>query len=109
MTVEAFFAWEKKSIRRACIQKAEQAEVRTTKLALIWELRKTGVFVLERGSLDDYYPEAVTGPDKPTRAQAFRDAFDTRDKILPLSPEQTCPVTGKVGTEFEFVCSTIFC
>jgi putative ATP-dependent endonuclease of the OLD family len=106
--VAAFFAWEKKSIRRDCIQKAEQAEVRTPKLALIWELRKNGVFVLERGALDDYYPEGITGPDKPSKAQAFRDAFNTRDNILPLSPEQTCPVTGKVGKEFEFVCSTIF-
>jgi len=106
--VDVFFDWEKKNIRRDCIQKAEQADVQTTKLALIWELRKKGVFVLERGALDDYYPAGVTGPDKPSRAQAFREAFDTRDKILPLSPKQTCPVTGKVSTEFEFVCSTIF-
>lgn len=106
--VDAFFAWEKKSIRRDCIQKAEQVEVQTTKLALIWELRKKGVFVLEHGALDDYYPAGITGPDKPSRAQAFREAFDTRDKILPLSPQQTCPLTGKVSTEFEFVCSTIF-
>jgi len=35
--------------------------------------------------LDDYYPAGVTGPDKPSRAQAFREAFDTREKILPLS------------------------
>jgi putative ATP-dependent endonuclease of the OLD family len=106
--VDAFFAWEKKNIRRDSIQKAEHADVRTTKLALLWELRKNGVFVLERGALDDYYPPAVTGRDKPSRAQAFREAFDTRDKLLPLSPEQTCPATGTVSTEFEFVCSTIF-
>lgn len=106
--VDAFFAWEKKNIRRDCIQKAEHADVRTTKLALLWELRRNGVFVLERGALDDYYPPVVTGPDKPSRAQAFREAFDTRDKLLSLSPEQTCPVTGKVRAEFEFICSKIF-
>jgi putative ATP-dependent endonuclease of the OLD family len=106
--VEAFFSWEKKNIRRDCIQKAEQVDVKKTKLALIWELRKKGVFVLERGALDDYYPAGITGQDKPSRAQAFRDAFNTRDQILPLSPQQTCPITGKVSSEFEFVCSTIF-
>lgn len=106
--VALFFAWEKKSIRRDCIQKAEQAEVRTPKLALIWELRKNGVFVLERGALEDYYPAGITGRDKPSRAQAFRYAFNTRAKILPLSPEQICPASGKVGKEFEFVCSAIF-
>jgi len=106
--VAAFFAWEKKIIRRDCIQKAEQADVLATKLALIWELRKNGVFVLERGALDDYYPAEINGHDKPSKAQAFRDSFDTRDKILPLSSQQTCPATGKVGSEFEFVCSIIF-
>ncbi|MDZ4696862.1 MAG: AAA family ATPase [Deltaproteobacteria bacterium] len=106
--VGAFFSWEKKNIRLDCIRKAEQTDIQTTKMALIWELRKKGVFVLERGALDDYYPTGLTGPDKPSRAQAFREVFDTRDKILPLSSQQTCPVTGKVSTEFEFVCSTIF-
>jgi putative ATP-dependent endonuclease of OLD family len=106
--VDAFFAWEKKSIRRDSIQKAEQPEVKAIKLALIWELRKKGVFILERGTLDDYYPAGVTGPDKPSRAQAFRDSIKTREKLLSLSPEQTCPITGKVSREFEFVCSAIF-
>lgn len=106
--VDAFFAWEKKNIRRDCIQRAEQADIQATKLALIWELRNKGVFVLERGALDDYYPAGVAGPDKPSRAQAFREAFATREQILPLSPQQTCPVTGKVCVEFEFICSTIF-
>jgi hypothetical protein len=106
--VEAFFAWEKKNIRRDCIRKAEQAQVKTTKLALLWELRKQGVFVLERGALEDYYPPEVTGADKPSKAQAFRSAFDTREKILPLCPQQTCPTTGKVSSEFEFISSSIF-
>jgi putative ATP-dependent endonuclease of OLD family len=106
--VEAFFAWEKKNIRRDCIRKAEQAEVKTTKLALLWELRKQGVFVLERGALEDYYPPEVTGADKPSKAQAFRLAFDTREKILPLCPQQTCLATGEVSSEFEFISSAIF-
>jgi predicted ATP-dependent endonuclease of OLD family len=106
--VDAFFAWEKKNIRRDCIRKAEQPEVKAAKLALLWELRKNGVFVLERGALDDYYPEGITGPDKPSRAQAFRAACASREAILPLSPQQKCPATGTVASEFEFICSAIF-
>lgn len=106
--VEAFFSWEKKNIRRECIRKAEQAEVKAVKLALIWELRKNGVFVLECGALDDYYPPEVTGPDKPSKAQSFRNVFSTKEQILPLSPQQTCPVSGTVSSEFEFICSAIF-
>jgi predicted ATP-dependent endonuclease of OLD family len=108
VAVETFFAWEKKNIRRECICKAEQPEVFRTKLALIWELRKKGIFVLERGCLDDYYPESVTGADKPSRAQAFRRTFTSREQLLPLSPQQTCPNTARVASEFEFICSAIF-
>ncbi|MFM9966547.1 MAG: AAA family ATPase [Planctomycetaceae bacterium] len=106
--VEAFFAWEKKNIRRECIRKAEQPDIRSTKLALIWELRKKGVFVLECGALDDYYPPEVTGPDKPSKAQAFRNLISKAEDVLRLSPQQTCPTTNNVCSEFEFICSAIF-
>jgi putative ATP-dependent endonuclease of the OLD family len=106
--VEAFFAWEKKNIRLECICKAEQADVKAAKLALIWELRKNGVFVLERGALEDYYPPEISGQDKPSKAQAFRKQYSTLEQILPLSPQQICPVSKRVASEFEFICSTIF-
>ena len=107
-SVDAFFAWEKKLLRRDAIRLADSGPIYESKMALIWELRKTGVFVLERGSLDDYYPGSVAGPDKPSRAQAFRREFDAPSKLLPLSPEQTSPATGEVRTEFEFICAQIF-
>ena len=106
--VEAFFEWEKKNIRRECIRKAESEEVKTAKMALIWELRKQGVFVLESGALDDYYPTGVSGHDKPSKAQTFRKLSLTRDQMVKLSPEQKCPFTGTVSSEFEFICSAIF-
>lgn len=106
--VDNFFAWEKKNIRRECIRRAEQEEVKKHKLALIWELRKNGVFVLEQGALEDYFPEEIKGNDKPSKAQNFRNAFTRREQILPLCPQQTCPATGKVSSEFEFIFSTIF-
>jgi len=106
--VDAFFAWEKHNIRRECIRMAEQADIKMAKLALIWELRKDDVFVLEQGTLEDYFPSGVEGSDKPSKAQAFRNAFIQREQILPLSPQQTCPVTGKVSSEFEFIFSKIF-
>lgn len=106
--VEAFFAWEKKHLRQDVIRKADQADIRAAKIALLWELRRSGVFVLERGALDDYYPTEVKGNDKPSKAQSFCEKFDTRDSLLPLSPEQTCPDSGKTSTEFEFIFGPIF-
>jgi putative ATP-dependent endonuclease of the OLD family len=106
--IDTFFAWEKKNIRRDYIRKAEQAEIKESKIALIWELRKNGVFILEGGALENYFPPEVTGPDKPSKAQAFRKLYTKRDQILPLSPKQICPDTGLVRTEFEFIFSKIF-
>jgi hypothetical protein len=106
--VEVFFAWEKKNIRRDCIRKAEKADINAAKLALIWELRKDGIFVLQQGALEDYFPAEIKGADKPSKAQAFRNAFTLREQVLPLSSQQTCPVTGKVSSEFEFIFSQIF-
>lgn len=108
LAVEAFFSWEKKNVRRECIRKAEQAEVKAAKLDLIWELRNDGIFILERGALDDYYPPGVTGFDKPSKALAFRNTILKREQVLPLSPQQTCPITGMVSSEFEFIFSAIF-
>jgi putative ATP-dependent endonuclease of OLD family len=105
--VGAFFSWEKKNLRRNLIQNASEGNIKAIKLSLIWELRKNRVFVLEKGALDDYYPPGVTG-DKTTKAQSFIGLHDTRQKILRLSPVQTCPVNGDSSTEFEFICDRIF-
>lgn len=106
--VGAFFAWEKKHLRRDCIQQAGDPTVQQLKSELLWELRSANVFVLERGALDDYYPPSVTGSDKPSRAQAFCSEMDTPEKLLSLCSQQTCPTTGETRGEFEFICSQIF-
>lgn len=105
-----FFAWERKNLRRDVLSAATSSEVKEFKLALIWELRRGGTFILERGALDGYYPADLPGgsTDKPKRAQHFIDAHDTREKVLPLSSQQTCPDSGMVATEFEFIFSRIF-
>jgi hypothetical protein len=106
--VEEFFSWERKSVRRDIIRKAEIESIRTTKLNLIWQLRNNGVFVLERGALEDYYPAGITGADKPSRAQAFVATCNTRESVIALCPKQICPNTGEERAEFEFMCAAIF-
>lgn len=108
--VKAFFAWERKNLRQDCLREAAFPEVKNLKSALIWELRKAGTFILERGALEHYYPTDLPGgnQDKTHRAQKFIEACHTREKLLPLSSLQTCPSTGKEATEFEFIFSQIF-
>lgn len=106
--VDNFFTWERKKPRRKCIEEAASEAVKTAKEAVLWELRRNGIYVLERGALDDYYSEQVVGGDKPAKAQSFCDRFTTREHVVPLSSLQECPVTGEVKTELEFIFSSIF-
>lgn len=106
--VDDFFAWERRKPRRKCIEKAASEAVKTAKEAVLWELRRNGIHVLERGALDDYYTAQVVGGDKPAKAQSFCDQFKTREHIIPLSSTQKCPVTNEEKTEFEFIFSSIF-
>jgi len=106
--VDEFFAWERKKPRRKCIEEAASEAVKTAKEAVLWELRRSGIHVLERGALDDYYTEQVVGGDKPAKAQSFCERFTTREQVIPLSAVQRCPTTGEEKTEFEFIFASIF-
>jgi hypothetical protein len=106
--VKAFFDWESKHARRECIRLAEQDKVKVSKMALLEELGRSGVFVLERGALDDYYPPGVVGQDKPSKALSFCNLYKTRDQIVPLSSIRSTPPTGEALTEWETICASIF-
>ena len=106
--VETFFAWEKKHARYDCIRDASEGKVEAVKTALISELRRRGVFVLERGSLEDYYPCEVTGPDKPSKARRFRALLTTRSQMEGLCGSFRCPRTAKDICELECICSAAF-
>lgn len=106
--VDEFFAWERKKPRRKCIEEAASEAVRTAKEAVLWELRRNGIHVLEKGTLDDYYTEQVVGGDKPAKALSFCEQFTTRDQMIPLSGAHRCSTTGEEKTEFEFIFASIF-
>jgi putative ATP-dependent endonuclease of the OLD family len=106
--VDNFFAWEKKYLRRECLEKAVNPEIYRKKHELLWVLRQQNIFILERGALDDYYPSGLSGKDKPTKAQSFIANHGTRESLLALCSEYTCPTTKKSLSEFEWVCSGIF-
>lgn len=106
--VDKFFAWEKKHLRRECLEKAANPEINKVKHELLWALRQQNIFILERGALDDYYPPGLPGKDKPTKAQSFIAKHSTRESLLALCSKHTCPKTQKSLSEFEWVCSGVF-
>lgn len=65
----------------------------TEKYELLQKLRDNNIFILSHGAIESYYPEGITGEDKPTKAL---------NAIKFLKEQQDCKVhlpTIKVGTE----------
>lgn len=83
--MDEFFAWERKKTRLAVLEDASDKDVLMLKRELLARLRQQDVYVLERGAIEEYYPPGITGPDKPTRAQAFCSVVTSREAALALS------------------------
>jgi putative ATP-dependent endonuclease of the OLD family len=77
------------------------------KMAFLCDLRDHEVFVLARGSVEDYYPPGIEGRDKPARAESFQRLIKTRDDVLKLA-EDVPRTNGQMVNEFEAIFGSIF-
>ena len=101
-TVEAFFAWQRKSDRLAVLKTSTDVKMLQLKHRLLEMLRTVDVYVLERGAIEQYYPDTITGVDKPSRAQDFCAKVATRDAIFACCSEQEFMRDGQLVKEKEF-------
>jgi len=100
--VEAFFAWQRKSERLDILQNSEDADMLALKHRLLELLRVEDIYVLDRGAIEDYYPDCVTGPDKPSRAQAFCEQVTTPEAVLDCCGELACTQGENTEPQKEF-------
>ncbi|MEM7670513.1 MAG: AAA family ATPase, partial [Pseudomonadota bacterium] len=100
--VEDFFAWQRKSDRLDVLQNSDDATMLALKHRLLEMLRDEDIYVLDRGAIEDYYPDTVTGPDKPSRAQAFCEQVATPETILECCGELACTKGEKTEPQKEF-------
>lgn len=100
--VEAFFAWQSKSERLDVLKNSDDAEIQRLKHRLLEMLRGLDVYVLERGAIEQYYPDTIVGVDKPSQAQDFCAKVATRDAILECCGEQEVMRDGTLTKEKEF-------
>ena len=108
--VEAFFAWQRKSDRLAVLKSSTDEQMLKLKYRLLEMLRTVDVYVLERGAIEEYYPDTVVGADKPSRAQDFCAKGSTRNAILACCGEQEFERDdGQVREkEFSLIFSRVF-
>ncbi len=101
--VDAFFGWQRKPDRLAVLKTSTDEQLLQLKWQLLKMLRAVDVYVLERGAIEQYYPDTITGMDKPTRAQTFCGKVATRDAILACCGEQTIESAGVQTRHKEFI------
>lgn len=76
------------------------------KRKLLAELRSSGVFVLEKGAIEKYYPDTVTGRDKPSKAQSFCDKVSSYQELCDLCESVAC--SGGTKPELRLIMESIF-
>jgi putative ATP-dependent endonuclease of OLD family len=108
--VEAFFGWQRKDERLSVLMTSDDPRIVESKRSLLGLLRAVDTYVLERGAIEQYYPQSVSGVDKPSRAQDFCEKVATRDEILACCGEVVVvrdgvPTTGK---EFDVIFDRLF-
>lgn len=100
--VDEFFAWQRKSDRLTILKDCKDADLLKLKWQLLYLLRTKDIYVLERGAIEDYYPEGILRSDKLSRALDFCEQFVTREAVLACCGEQEFIRDGKDKKDLEF-------
>lgn len=100
------FLFERTKPRLEVLKDHSRAEILAKKRELISELRNSGVYILEKGAIEDYYPATVTGSDKPSKAQSFCAQVSSREDSLALCEKLN--VDGQEVAELDVVFGGVF-
>ena len=100
--VNDFFAWQRKSDRLSVLMNSDDTRMLQLKWRLLEMLRRDDIYVLERGAIEQYYPNDIAGQDKPSQAEDFCAKCATRDAVLACCSEQEFMRAGELVKEPEF-------
>lgn len=102
-SIKAFFNWQRKSDRLTVLMTSTDRQLLELKWKLFKLLRENDIYVLERGALEQYYPEFISGDDKPSRAKDFCLKIASKDAVLNCCGEQEFEDNGNFVKENEFL------
>ena len=107
--VQEFFDWEKKESKLVALQNPPNKEISNALAKLLSSMRETGVHILSKGAIEDYYPTgAITGKDKPSKAQSYRNVVTTREQVIANCPLLPIGADGAGKPELEIICESVF-
>lgn len=102
--INFLFSEEVETKRKLIIQNI--ANSLPLKEQLLKSLRDEKIYVLSKGTVEDYYPVGVVGEDKPSKALHACTLLSTREKVI-----EVCPLINHKNTdtsEFEVIFDNIF-
>ena len=105
-TIDDFFAWERYWARRDLLKQSSD-ELLLQKRVLLASLRTLGICVLEKGSIEDYYPENITLRSKPEMAQELCKMITNREQALALCSSNYSGTEANQLSEFEVIFQTV--
>jgi len=79
-----FFSDQVESKRRQILESVQLPEIVQLKRKLLAQLRQRDVYILERGTIEEYYPDSIEGRDKPSKAMHFCQRVLTKVDVLAL-------------------------
>jgi hypothetical protein len=82
--LDEFFVFERSKPRLEILMDSSLADILRKKRQLLSELRANGVFIWEKGTIENYYPHGVSGADKPSKAQSFCSLVKTAEEVKAL-------------------------
>lgn len=104
--LDEIFIFEKTVPRLEVLSDVSRASIVSKKRNLLAVLRTKGIFVLEKGAIEEYYPNAVTGADKPAMAQSFCNLVNSREEVLALC--NVLDIEGIQTPELEVIMKQVF-
>ncbi len=100
------FLFERSKPRLEVLKDHSRPDILAKKRELIAELRSGGVYILEKGAIEAYYPSTVTGPDKPSKAQSFCSQVSSREQGIALCEQ--LDIEGEQVSELDVVFGGVF-
>lgn len=104
--LDEIFVFEKTVPRLEVLSDFSRANIVSKKRRLLASLRTKGIFVLEKGAIEEYYPKTVTGADKPSLAQSFCNVANSREEVLALC--NLIDIDGIQTPELEVILKQVF-
>ncbi|CAN7652947.1 AAA family ATPase [Acidovorax sp. LjRoot74] len=104
--LDEIFVFERTVPRLAVLSDFSRENIVLKKRRLLASLRTKGICVLEKGAIEEYYPNTVKGADKPSLAQSFCNLASTREEVLALC--NLIDVDGIPTPELEVIMKQVF-